>query len=69
MVALNEQTRMKAFAQREHAAQEDDPEITANAIDFSKPLDSQDNLDAQQEDVKKGLMTFPAPCPQCFNPG
>ena len=55
----------KAFAQREGEA--DDPEITANAIDFSKPIDDESNQAAQSQE--KELMTFPSPCPGCFRPG
>ena len=47
---------------------EEQPEINANMIDFSKPIDDEANI-AEEGDVKKELMTFPQPCPACFNPG
>ena len=53
-----------AYAQR----QTDEPEITANLMDFSKPIDDEENK-ATDDDVKKEVMQFPAPCPACFNPG
>lgn len=37
-------------------------------MDFSKPIDSQANVD-QESDVKKEVMQFASPCPSCFNPG
>ena len=37
-------------------------------MDFRKPIDDDTNQ-AEEGDVKKELMTFPSPCPACFNPG
>ena len=62
MQKINEDTKQKAFAQRNV-----EPEITANAIDFSKPIDDEANMNAQSTD--KELMIFPSPCPGCFTPG
>lgn len=50
------------------ANQECEAEINANMIDFSKPIDDEANQH-EEGDVKKELMTFPSPCPGCFNPG
>ena len=37
-------------------------------IDFSKPVDDESN-EAAAGDPTKELLTFPSPCPACFNPG
>ena len=48
---------MRPYAQRA------DPEITAQGIDFSKPLNE------DQDDVKKEVMKFEADCYACTAPG
>ena len=50
-----------AYAQRE------DPEITAGAIDFSKPIDQQDALD--ENDVRREVLKFPTFCYACGREG
>lgn len=50
--------KMSAYAKRGS----DDPEITAQGIDFSKPIDNQGN---EEEDVKKEVLRFPADCYGC----
>jgi len=47
---------------------DEDAEITANRIDFTKPIDDEANQ-AEEGDVKKEVMRFPSPCPGCFSPG
>lgn len=49
--------KMRPYAQRA------DPEITAQGIDFSKPLNE------DQDDVKKEVMKFEADCYACTAPG
>ncbi len=44
-------SKMQAYAKRDA-----DPEITAQNMDFSKPIDDDDN---EQSDVKKEVMKFP----------
>ena len=60
--------KAEAYATRNAEEESNDPEIHANAMDFSKPIDDEEN-EANQGDPKKELMTFPQPCPACFNPG
>lgn len=54
--------RFGAYARRE------DPEITASSIDFSKPLDQQDET-GEDNDVKKEVMKFPTCCYACGREG
>ena len=61
MQAINEKTRQKAFAMRQAAGLgdgEEEAEINANMIDFSKPIDDAANQH-EEGDVRKELMTFP----------
>lgn len=53
--------KVKAYAQRE-------PEISAQGIDFSKPIDDQSN-ENQQNDPNKELMRFPTSCYACTAEG
>ena len=55
--------KMRAFAKRS-----DDPQITANYMDFSKPIDDQSN-EANQDDATKEVMTFAQNCQACTAPG
>lgn len=55
--------KLQAYAKREV-----DPEITANNMDFSKPIDDAQNVE-NQEDVKKEVMQFPQQCYACTAPG
>ena len=56
--------RLKSYAVR-------DPEITANNIDFSKPLDEQGTTTegGEDDDVKKEVMRFQTPCYSCDRAG
>jgi zinc finger protein len=55
--------KMKAFANKSP-----DPEISANYMDFSKPVDSTENAD-QVSDPRKEAIKFPADCYACTKPG
>lgn len=50
--------KMRAYAKK------DEPEITAQGIDFSKPIDEQSNQTAQ-DDPNKEMMRFPTDCFAC----
>lgn len=58
---------MQVYAHRE----EEEPEITAQGVDFSKPLDEQikhkkeDEKKDEEEDVKKEVLHFPTYCYSC----
>ncbi len=54
--------RFGAYARR------DDPEITASSIDFSKPLDQQDQT-GDINDVKKEVLKFETSCYACGRAG
>ena len=54
--------KMSAYAKRGS----DDPEITAQGIDFSKPIDKQGD---EEDDVKKEVLRFPADCYGCQTEG
>lgn len=56
--------KVKAYAKKDQS----DEKITAMAIDFSKPIDDQANVD-NQTGGKEELMTFPADCYACMAPG
>ena len=49
-------------------ARGEDPEITAGAIDFGKPLDQQDPT-TDADDVKKEVLKFPTCCYACGREG
>ena len=53
-------TKMAAFAKRGT----DEERLTAAGMDFSRPVDDQ-----EESDVKKEIMKFPAPCYSCGAPG
>lgn len=55
--------KVKAYAQRVP-----DAEISANYMDFSKPIDDDENKE-NQEGVDKELMQFEVPCTACTLPG
>jgi len=47
-----------------------DPEITAQYMDFTKPIDSQDKLqEGDEDDVKKSVMRFQTECYSCASRG
>jgi hypothetical protein len=45
------------------------PEITANAIDFSKPIDDDDNALVTADEVKREAIKFPTHCYACTAEG
>jgi zinc finger protein len=45
------------------------PEITANAIDFSKPIDDKDNAAVTSDEVKREAIKFPTQCYACTAEG
>ena len=53
--------KMSAYAKRK-----EDPEITANYMDFTKPIDDEKN---ENSDVKKEIMKFPTSCYACTAEG
>lgn len=55
--------KISAYAKRE------EPEITASNIDFSKPIDMQDEQDNNGDDVKKEVLQFPTACYACGEEG
>lgn len=67
-MSIGDKDKLKAFANRDGAGT-DDPEIVASNMDFSKPIDSQANIDNQAGDAKKEVNKFPSECPACFSPG
>lgn len=57
---------MSAYARIEGTGESKDAEITANHIDFSKPIDDDAN---KTDDVKKEAMKFPTQCYACTKEG
>ena len=55
--------KFKAYAHR----YDDEPEITAHNMDFSKPIDEQGSDDPNE--IKKEMLKFPTECHACGLPG